>query len=112
MLIRFPETDVRSMGRTAAGVKGISLRENDEVVGMEILEGREEVLIVTKNGYGKRTPAEEYRVQSRGGKGIKTCNVTEKNGELIAVKTVTGDEDTYADYSSGRANPNGSRKYF
>ncbi|MCT4479824.1 DNA gyrase subunit A [Peribacillus frigoritolerans] len=93
MMIRFPETDVRTMGRTAAGVKGISLGTNDEVVGMEILEDDEEVLIVTKNGYGKRTSAEEYRIQSRGGKGIKTCNVTEKNGELIAVKTVTGVEE-------------------
>ncbi|MFE4352346.1 DNA gyrase subunit A [Peribacillus butanolivorans] len=93
MMIRFPETDVRTMGRTAAGVKGISLRTDDEVVGMEILEENEEVLIVTKNGYGKRTSAEEYRIQSRGGKGIKTCNVTEKNGELIAVKTVTGEEE-------------------
>ncbi len=93
MLIRFPETDVRSMGRTAAGVKGISLRKDDEVVGMEILEEDEEVLIVTKFGYGKRTPAEDYRIQSRGGVGIKTCNVTDKNGELVAVKTVTGEED-------------------
>ncbi|MFJ5624457.1 DNA gyrase subunit A [Peribacillus loiseleuriae] len=93
MLIRFPETDVRSMGRTAAGVKGISLRKDDEVIGMEILEESEEVLIVTKFGYGKRTPAEEYRIQSRGGVGIKTCNVTDKNGELVAVKTVTGEED-------------------
>ncbi|MGE7765305.1 DNA gyrase subunit A [Peribacillus sp. NPDC096540] len=93
MMIRFPETDVRTMGRTAAGVKGISLRDDDEVVGMEILEENEEVLIVTKNGYGKRTSAEEYRIQSRGGKGIKTCNVTEKNGELIAVKTVTGEDE-------------------
>ncbi|MFJ7639754.1 DNA gyrase subunit A [Peribacillus sp. NPDC097264] len=93
MMIRFPETDVRTMGRTAAGVKGISLRASDEVIGMEILEEDEEVLIVTKNGYGKRTNAEEYRIQSRGGKGIKTCNVTEKNGELVAVKTVTGEEE-------------------
>jgi DNA gyrase subunit A len=93
MLIRFPENDVRSMGRTAAGVKGISLRKGDEVVGMEILEEDEEVLIVTKNGYGKRTPADEYRIQNRGGIGIKTCNVTEKNGELVAVKTITGEED-------------------
>ena len=93
MMIRFPETDVRTMGRTAAGVKGISLRASDEVIGMEILEENEEVLIVTKNGYGKRTNAEEYRIQSRGGKGIKTCNVTEKNGELVAVKTVTGEEE-------------------
>jgi DNA gyrase subunit A len=93
MLIRFPENDVRSMGRTAAGVKGISLRKGDEVVGMEILEEDEEVLVVTKNGYGKRTPADEYRIQNRGGVGIKTCNVTEKNGELVAVKTITGEED-------------------
>lgn len=93
MMIRFHETDVRSMGRTAAGVKGISLREGDEVIGMEILEESEEVLIVTKHGYGKRTPAEEYRIQTRGGVGIKTCNVTEKNGELIALKTVSGQED-------------------
>lgn len=93
MMIRFHETDVRSMGRTAAGVKGISLREGDEVIGMEILEESEEVLIVTKHGYGKRTPAEEYRIQTRGGVGIKTCNVTEKNGELIALKTVSGEED-------------------
>ena len=93
MLIRFPETDVRSMGRTATGVKGITLSENDEVVGMEILEDHHDVLIVTINGYGKRTPAAEYRIQSRGGKGIKTCNITDKNGTLVSVKTVTGDED-------------------
>ncbi|RID82931.1 DNA gyrase subunit A [Peribacillus asahii] len=88
MMIRFPESDVRTMGRTAAGVKGISLRAEDEVVGMEILEEKEEILIVTKNGYGKRTAEEEYRIQSRGGIGIKTCNVTEKNGELVSIKTV------------------------
>jgi DNA gyrase subunit A len=93
MLIRFPETDVRSMGRTATGVKGITLRDQDEVVGMEVLEEGTEILIVTKNGYGKRTAAMEYRVQSRGGKGIKTCNVTEKNGELVSMRVVTGEED-------------------
>ncbi|MDE3840492.1 DNA gyrase subunit A [Bacillus methanolicus] len=93
MLIRFPETDVRSMGRTATGVKGISLDEGDEVIGMEVLEENNDILIVTKNGYGKRTPASEYRVQGRGGKGIKTCNITEKNGNLVAMKAVTGEED-------------------
>ena len=93
MLIRFPETDVRSMGRTATGVKGITLSGEDDVVGMEILDENNEVLIVTLNGYGKRTPASEYRIQSRGGKGIKTCNITEKNGSLVSVKTVTGEED-------------------
>ncbi|WP_394581551.1 DNA gyrase subunit A [Cytobacillus firmus] len=93
MLIRFPEEDVRSMGRTATGVKGINLSSGDEVVGMEVLEDDSQVLIVTKNGYGKRTPAEEYRVQGRGGKGIKTCNITDKNGSLVSMKAVTGEED-------------------
>lgn len=93
LLIRFPETDVRSMGRTATGVKGITLSEGDEVIGMEVLEENTEVLVVTKYGYGKRTSAEEYRVQGRGGKGIKTCNVTDKNGELVSMKAVTGEED-------------------
>jgi DNA gyrase subunit A len=93
MLIHFPETDVRSMGRTATGVKGITLDSDDEVVGMEVLEESNDVLIVTKNGYGKRTPASEYRIQGRGGKGIKTCQVTEKNGPLVSMRAVTGDED-------------------
>ncbi|RBP86695.1 DNA gyrase subunit A [Cytobacillus firmus] len=93
MLIRFPEEDVRSMGRTATGVKGISLSAGDEVVGMEVLEDNSQILIVTKNGYGKRTPAGEYRVQGRGGKGIKTCNITDKNGSLVSMKAVTGEED-------------------
>ncbi|MEW9111128.1 DNA gyrase subunit A [Cytobacillus gottheilii] len=93
MLIRFPEEDVRSMGRTATGVKGITLGKDDTVVGMEVLEEDTEILIVTKKGYGKRTPAEDYRVQGRGGKGIKTCNITEKNGSLVSMKAVTGEED-------------------
>lgn len=93
MLIRFPETDVRSMGRTATGVKGITLDKDDEVVGMEILEEHNDVLIVTKKGYGKRTPASEYRIQGRGGKGIKTCNITDKNGYLVSMKAVTDEED-------------------
>ena len=93
MLIRFPETDVRTMGRSATGVKAISLDDGDEVVGMEILEDYHDVLVVTKKGFGKRTPASEYRVQSRGGKGLKTCNVTERNGPVVAVTTVVGNED-------------------
>lgn len=93
LLIRFPETDVRSMGRTATGVKGITLSDDDEVVGMEVLEENAEILVVTKNGYGKRTPSEEYRRQGRGGKGIKTCNITDKNGDLVTMKVVTGEED-------------------
>lgn len=93
LLIRFPETDVRTMGRTATGVKGISLDKDDEVVGMEVLEEGSDILVVTKNGYGKRTPAAEYRVQGRGGKGIKTCNITDKNGSLVTMKVVQGEED-------------------
>jgi|SRR5579875_662591 len=101
MLIRFPETDVRSMGRTATGVKGITLDEGDEVVGMEVLEEDNDVLIVTKNGYGKRTPASEYRVQGRGGKGIKTCSITKKNGSLVSMRAVTGEEDLMLITTSG-----------
>jgi len=93
LLIRFPETDVRSMGRTATGVKGITLSSDDEVVGMEVLEENSEILVVTKYGYGKRTPIDEYRVQGRGGKGIKTCNITDKNGTLVSMKVVNGEED-------------------
>ncbi|MFD1019400.1 DNA gyrase subunit A [Thalassobacillus hwangdonensis] len=92
-LIRFNEDQVRTMGRTAAGVKGISLKEDDEVVSMEIIDDSMQVLTVTNKGYGKRTPAEEYRITNRGGKGILTHNLTDKNGVVVAVKAVTGEED-------------------
>ncbi|WAA12303.1 DNA gyrase subunit A [Fervidibacillus halotolerans] len=92
-LIRFVETDVRPMGRNATGVKGIQLDGHDEVIGMEILEENQDILVVTKNGYGKRTNAELYRLQNRSGKGIKTCNIQEKNGPLVAVKAVTENDD-------------------
>ncbi|WP_142830342.1 DNA gyrase subunit A [Planococcus soli] len=92
-LIRFPETDIRSMGRTASGVRGIRLREGDAVVGMEILDPNDNVLVITEKGYGKQTKEAEYRVQSRGGMGIKTCQITDKNGPLVAVRTVNGTED-------------------
>lgn len=93
MLVRFKEEDIRSMGRTAAGVRGIKLREDDYVVGMEILEEGQEILVVTEKGFGKRTSEIEYRLQSRGGVGIKTAQITDKNGPLVAVKTVDGSED-------------------
>ncbi|RYL94186.1 DNA gyrase subunit A [Sporolactobacillus sp. THM19-2] len=93
MAIRFDENAVRPMGRTAAGVKAISLDPGDEVVGMGIAGDQNDVLIVTEKGFGKRTPCSEYRRQTRGGKGLKTCNITEKNGELIAMRTVDEDED-------------------
>lgn len=93
MLVRFQEDDIRSMGRTAGGVRGIKLREGDEVVGMEIVEPGQEILVVTEKGYGKRTTEEEYRLQSRGGVGLKTIQITDKNGPMVAVKTVDGSED-------------------
>src|SRR5690625_2849788 len=92
-LIRFPEDEVRSMGRTAAGVRGISLREDDEVVSMEILDEGDQVLHVTNKGVGKRTPEEQYRVTRRGGKGIFTCKISEETGHVVAVKSVNGEED-------------------
>ena len=81
------------MGRTAGGVRGIRLKDDDYVVGMEIIEPDQEILVVTENGYGKRTPESEYRLQSRGGMGVKTCQITDKNGPLSAVKAVDGTED-------------------
>ncbi|MGR6899370.1 DNA gyrase subunit A [Rummeliibacillus sp. BSL5] len=93
MLVRFNENDIRSMGRTATGVRGIRLRDDDYVVGMEIIEPNQEILVVTEKGYGKRTPEVEYRLQNRGGIGIKTCQITDKNGPLVAVKAVDGSED-------------------
>jgi len=92
--IRFNENDARSMGRNAAGVRGISLGDNEIVVGVTTVQSEEEeILAITELGYGKRTIAEEYRTQIRGGKGVKTINVTEKNGNLKKLVSVTGDED-------------------
>ena len=94
-LIRFAETSLRPLGRTAAGVKGITLREGDTVVGLDVAhsESEDEVLVVTENGYGKRTPVGEYRLSNRGGKGIKTATITERNGNVVCITTVTGEED-------------------
>ena len=93
MLIKFKETDIRTMGRVAGGVRGIRLREGDIAVGMDIVSDGEEILVVTEKGFGKRTPIEDYRIQSRGGYGLKTLNVTERNGPLVAMKAVDGSED-------------------
>ncbi|WP_178020842.1 DNA gyrase subunit A [uncultured Paenibacillus sp.] len=101
MSIRFPESDVRSMGRAATGVKGITLDDGDELIGMDVVVSGQDVLIVTAKGYGKRTPVSEYRTQSRGGKGIKTINVTEKNGTVVGLKVVKDDEDLMIITSSG-----------
>lgn len=89
----FNENDVRPMGRTAAGVRGINLRENDYVVGSEVIKPDDEVLVISEKGYGKRTPAKEYPVKGRGGKGVKTTNITEKNGPLAGVTVVDGSQD-------------------
>lgn len=93
--IRFPESKVRPMGRNATGVRGINLSEkDDEVVGMICFENEtDDILVVSEKGYGKRSSAEEYRITNRGGKGVKTINITEKTGELIAIKRVTDEDD-------------------
>ncbi|MGX6979266.1 DNA gyrase subunit A [Vagococcus elongatus] len=91
--VTFNENTVRDMGRTATGVRGVRLRENDFVIGMDILEPESEVFIITEKGYGKRTSSSEYPVKGRGGKGIKTANITPKNGPLVGLTTVSGDED-------------------
>ena len=102
-LIRFPESTLRPLGRTAAGVKGITLREGDIVVGLDVAlaESEDEVLVVTENGYGKRTPVSEYRLSNRGGKGIKTATITERNGNIVCITTVTGEEDLMVVTNSG-----------
>lgn len=92
--IRFNEQDARAMGRVASGVRGILISPPDEVVGFTVVtEERNQILVVTENGYGKRTLVEEYRQQNRGGKGVKTLNITEKNGQLTKLRSVAGDED-------------------
>lgn len=94
-LIRFKETDIRAMSRIASGVKGISLREDDEVIGLGVADedNQAEILVVTEKGYGKRTPIGEYRLSRRAGMGIKTANITERNGKLVCIATVEGNED-------------------
>ncbi len=93
--IRFNESTVRPIGRVGAGVRGISIEEGDEVVGMICVEpdSKQDVLVLSENGYGKRTDLDEYRITNRGGKGVKTINVTEKTGKLISIQAVTDDND-------------------
>ena len=101
--IRFEEEKVRPMGRTASGVRGVRLaNESDEVVGMICVNNFEsDVLVVSENGYGKRSSIEDYRITNRGGKGVKTINVTDKTGSLIALKNVTDDNDLMVVNKSG-----------
>jgi len=90
--IRFPENQVRAMGRSAVGVRGITLQASDEVVGMEILSPDATVLTVTERGYGKRTPLDDYRLQRRGGQGVITIRTSERNGQVVGVAQVVDDD--------------------
>jgi DNA gyrase subunit A len=99
--IRFHESDVRSMGRTAMGVKGMELSDGDYVIGMELIRDDWDILSISENGYGKRTVVDEYRVQRRGGRGIITMNTTEKTGNLVALKMVSDDHDLMIINSEG-----------
>ncbi len=93
--IRFNENTVRAVGRTSMGVRGISIEEGDQVIGMICIEpdAKRDVLVLSENGYGKRTDLDEYRITNRGAKGVKTINVTEKTGKLISIQAVTDDND-------------------
>ena len=99
-MVRFNESAVRIMGRSAAGVRGINL-DGGILVGMEIVEPNEYVLVITEKGYGKKTPVDEYRITNRGGKGVKTVNITEKNGSIISFKTVDDSKDLMIITDSG-----------
>ena len=92
-LVWFDEQQIRRMGRTAAGVRGMKLNEGEVVISMELVCPKQKVLVVSENGFGKQTPIEDYRKASRGTKGVKTINMTEKTGALIGMKTVNGNED-------------------
>ena len=93
MSIRFAETDVRPMGRSAFGVRGISLRDGDSVIAMEVLRPGGTILSVTEQGYGKRTELEEYRIQSRGGVGIINIQTSDRNGKVVGIIQVTDDDE-------------------
>ena len=99
-LVRFHESEVRVMGRSSSGVKGINC-DNSIVVGAEVVEDGSQVLVITENGYGKRTPIEEYRLTHRGSKGVKTLNITDKNGNIVTLKSVVGNEDLMIITNSG-----------
>jgi DNA gyrase subunit A len=102
-LVRFEETKTRPMGRTASGVRGITLKDDsDEVIGMvTVNDMNSEILVVAENGYGKRSSLDEYRVTNRGGKGVKTLNITEKTGKLISINSVTDADDLMIINKSG-----------
>jgi DNA gyrase subunit A len=100
--VRFNESDVRPIGRTGAGVRGMTIDETDEVIGMVCAQNQSaQILVVSENGYGKRSELDDYRVTKRGGKGVKTLNITEKTGKLIAIKNVNDENDLMIINKSG-----------
>ena len=100
--IHFPENQIRDMGRTTHGVRGIKISKEDEVVGMEVVAPHTQILTVTANGYGKRTQASEYRIQNRGGSGIFTVKRTQKTGDVIGIKTVVDEDELMVISSKGK----------
>ena len=100
-MVRFTEDEVRLMGRSASGVKGIDIKEDEVVVGAEIVNKDKMILIITEKGYGKRTNVLEYRLTHRGSKGVKGLNITDKNGHLVAFKSIDGDEDAIITTNNG-----------
>ncbi|HXX34680.1 MAG TPA: DNA gyrase subunit A [Thermodesulfobacteriota bacterium] len=100
--IHFPENQIREMGRTARGIRGIKISKQDEVVGMEVVAPHTQILTVTANGYGKRTQASEYRVQNRGGSGIFTVKRTQKTGDVIGIKTVVDEDELMVISNKGK----------
>jgi DNA gyrase subunit A len=100
--IHFAESQVRELGRTAHGMRGIRLSKDDEVVGMEAVAPHIQILTVTENGYGKRTQASEYRIQNRGGTGIFTVKRTNKTGDVVGIKTVTDEDELMLIASKGK----------
>jgi len=100
--IHFPETQIREMGRTARGIRGIKISKEDVVVGMEAVAPHTQILTVTANGYGKRTQASEYRIQNRGGSGIFTVKRTQKTGDVIGIKTVVDEDELMVISNKGK----------
>ena len=107
--IRFKESQLRPMGRTAAGVKAIKMKGNDFVAGLDIIDRsgkgkatNEKLLIITENGFAKQTPLKEYKVQSRGGQGVKTAKITEKTGKIVAAKIIENKEELMALSNKGQ----------
>ncbi len=93
MAIRFDETDVREMGRNAMGVKAINLRKGDNVVAMDLVQADKHLLVISELGFGKRTALDEYKVQRRGGTGLKTYNIKDKTGDIISAKVVDANDE-------------------